>query len=168
MKAFVSVIALFFCTNIFASQIIHNILPGKLHTGGTLKITIIEERQTDFDIEIDYEIKPKLFVPISRDQAKGSFQATLPIEFLDERGYEDLATDGPMINQGATIEHLGLEDITGFINSHHVKLTPESKKWLLEAWYHPSVESTGWIQLAIELQNIPLVGKYKVYSKLSN
>lgn len=168
MRSLFILITILFCSNTFASQIIHNVLPGRFHTGGTIKIKIIEERQENFDIEINYEIKPKRFVPISTEHSKGTFTATLPIDFLDERGYENLANGGPIINQGATIEHMGFEDLGNFNQAHHVKLTPESRKWLLEAWFHSEVESTGWAQLAIELQNVPLVGKYKIYSELNN
>ncbi len=168
MKAIVYALTFLFSFQLVASEITHKIMPGDLHSGGTLKIKIIAERQTDFDAQISYKIIPRLFVPISRSQREGTFTATLPIEYLDERGYEELAEGGPAINQGATIMHLGQENIGRYNRAHHVKLIPESKKWLLEAWFHPSVDSTGWVQLAIELQNVPLVGKYKVYSKLSN
>lgn len=168
MKAIVFALSLFISSQLLASVITHKILPGDLHSGGTLTIKITEERQDDFDAQVSYKIIPRMFVPISRSQREGTFTATLPIEYLDERGYEDLAVSGPTINQGATIQHLGLESVGRYNQSHHVKLTPQSRKWLLEAWYHPSVKATGWVQLAIELQNVPLVGKYKVYSKLSN
>lgn len=168
IKAIIFILHLLVLPQAFASEITHKILAGDLHSGGTLKIKIIEERQSDFDAEISYKIIPRLFVPISRSQREGIFIATLPIEYLDERGYEDLAQSGPTVNQGATLEHLGRVNIIGYDEAHHVRLTPSSKKWLLEAWYHPSVIATGWAQLMIELQNVPLVGKYKVYSKLSN
>ncbi len=168
MKAVVFSIIIFIASSIQASEITHKILPGDLHSGGTLKIKIIQERQSDFDAQITYKIIPRLFVPISRSQREGTFTATLPIEYLDERGYEDLASGGPTINQGARLEHLGIETVGRFTNAHHVKLTPKSKKWLLEAWFHQNIKSTGWAKLAIELQNVPLVGKYKVYSQLNN
>lgn len=165
MKALMAVAFLVISLQANASDIKHKILPGSLHTGGEITIKIITERQADFDAEISYTIKPKPFVPLAREYRSGTFVATLPIAYLDERGYQELATDGTTITQGAKLQHLGLETVNEYIDSHHVRLTPESSKWELDAWYHPSVDSTGWAKLALELQ-VPIIGKYKVYSEI--
>lgn len=165
MKVFMTLAMLGLSSFGFAEQIKHKILPGNLHTGGELTITVLNERQTDFDAQVDYKITPRALVPVPRDYRSGSFQATLPIEFLDERGYEDLAAGGPTIFQGATLTYMGLEDVDSYTDSYHVMLKPEESKWTLEAWYHPTVLSTGWVKMALELQ-VPLVGRYKVFSRL--
>lgn len=153
-----------FSGQVLAETIIHNIIPGSLHRGGTITIKVIEERQEDFDAEVSYTIIPKPLVPIPAKYRKGSFLATLPIEYLDERGYEDLRGQIHVQN-GAKLEHLGRKNIQGFAQTHHVRLIPSSNKWKLEAWYHPSVKSTGWAQLMMEFEN-SWVGTYQVYSKL--
>jgi len=149
----------------FAESIVHTIEAGRLHQGGTLTITIISERQTDFDAEIQYKVIPKPLVPMPANYRQGSFIATFPIEFLDERGYEDLQTSAQTHN-GAKLLHLGKKDLPGFRDSHHVKLIPESNKWTLEAWYHPSVRSTGWAKLKLEFKNT-FLGAYQVFSNLN-
>tara|TARA_R110000868_G_scaffold61524_3_gene186961 strand:+ start:12959 stop:13462 length:504 start_codon:yes stop_codon:yes gene_type:complete len=165
MKSLISLvlISLSFCAS--AELIHHKMRPGRLHSSGELTIQIIEQRQNDFDAEIKYTIKPKPLVPVPSEYRQGTFIATMPIEYLSELGYQQLSDSGPTINQGATLEHLGLEDIGPYTDSHHVKLVPESSKWELEAWYHPEVSSTGWTQLALEMQ-VPIFGRYKVYSDL--
>ena len=165
MKVLTAFIAMMVATQVFSSEISHEMEPGNLHSSGTLQIKIIEERQDDFDAQIYYEIKPRPLVPIPQKYRKGTFIATLPIEYLDERGYEDLAQSGSVTHQGAKLQYVAQADIDVFSQSHHVRLIPESGKWELEAWYHPSVDATGWVKLALELQ-VPLVGRYKVFSNL--
>ncbi|MBH47387.1 MAG: hypothetical protein CME71_04385 [Halobacteriovorax sp.] len=165
MKSLISLVLVLFCLNASAELIHHKMRPGRLHSSGELTIEIKEQRQNDFDAEIKYTIKPKPLVPVPSEYRSGTFVATLPIEFLSELGYQALSDSGPTINQGATLEHLGLEDIGRYTDSHHVKLVPESSKWELEAWYHPEIRSTGWSQLALEMQ-VPIFGRYKVYSDL--
>lgn len=148
-----------------AQEIKHKILPGSLHTGGDITIVVLNERQNDFDARISYKITPRALVPVPREYQTGTFQETLPIEFLDERGYQTLASDGPTIHQGATLSFMALENVDDYHDAYHVMLQPRSSDWTLEAWYHPTVLSTGWVKLALELQ-VPLVGRYKIFSRL--
>lgn len=165
MKLFLlHVFALLFSTSIFAETIIHDILPGKFHKGGTVRITVTNQTQDSFDAVVKYQIIPRAFIPIPAEYKSGSFDATLPIEYLDERGYEDL--NGQVaVQNGATLKHLGRKNITGYSQTHHVRLVPRSSKWILEAWYHPSLPSTGWAQLMLEFEN-SFTGKYQVYTKI--
>lgn len=148
------------------AQIVHNIESGSLHSGGSLTLKILERRETEFDIEISYEIKPRLFVPVSREYRSGKMVTTLPIQYLDENGYLDLQREGSFAQQEASISYVSQEDFGEYYDSHHVRILPDNSKWKLDIWYHPSVAAPSWPRLSLELSNIPLIGRYTVYSSL--
>ncbi len=150
------------------AQLTHQIESGSLHSGGTLKIKILEQRQDDFDIEISYSINPRMFVPLGQAYRNGKMVTTLPIEYLDENGYLDLRHQGSLEHSDADIVYVGQEDFQDYVDSHRVRILPDSNKWKLDIWYHPSVELPSWPRLSLELSNVPLVGRYTVYSRLRN
>lgn len=150
------------------AQLVHTIESGSLHSGGSLEIKILEQRQDDFDIEISYKINPRMLVPLAEEYRSGQMVTTLPIEYLDENGYLDLQQSGTYQHNAADILYVGQENLNSLLDSHRVQIAPHNGKWKLDIWYHPSVELPSWPRLRLELTNVPLIGRYTVNSRLRN
>jgi len=166
MKSLLLTVLLLMSQMSFSKAIVHSISRGKLHKGGTITISIQNKTEDSFFALLKYDLKVKALVPIPKKFLKGDLLQPLPISFESEYGYLQLEEAGKMDVTKAKLVHMGRVDMKSYPNAHKVKIIPTNNQWVGVIYYHPSVDSIGWLRAEITLIDIPIVGDYPVLSTL--
>ncbi|PIK15214.1 hypothetical protein [Halobacteriovorax sp. JY17] len=179
MKTFLALIlSLFMTTSVLAvtESLHHRVLDGKYHKDGNLEIKKFEAFNNDFQVNIDYKLKPKGIIGrILKKYMEGSYILSFPVGMIVEQGYYDLQSGGPIDianeDKVATMKYIKQVDIDGYQGAHKVEIRSKSTmdddypegKWHMFLYYHPGVHSMGIFRTEIYYH-----GKYsyEVISKL--
>ena len=142
----------------------YEIVPGKLHKGGSLVATPDSEAVPGTTtISIEYEIIRKNLVPIPNSYLRGTYEQSLPSEFLEEAGYLELETLGALEVDGATLVHQGRIPLRNLSDAHSIQIIPDNGKSEIFLLYHPSLPGLGWDQIKLVLHtNLPILGDYLI------
>lgn len=145
------------------------ITPGKFHLGGKAAARIVSTNQ-DKDIMqvlLSYEIVKRPLVPAPEEYLKGSERQDLPLEFIDERGYLNLESKGPLKLPDATVYHLGRVKAGTRTNAHRVKIVASNGKSETEITYHPHIPELGWASVKLTIFTpLPLFRSYTMEAVL--
>jgi hypothetical protein len=144
----------------------HTILSGSLHSSGTLSIGVADKGNGQVLATIRYNVKPRMFVPVSASLMSGSVEQLLPANFVIEDGYLDMEKRGSIRHDGAVITHLGRANFRSYYDCHKVRISPRSGKWEAVVLYHPDVKGVGWVKIDMVMKKISLIGSYAVSSEL--
>lgn len=129
----------------------HEVEPSRIFKSGIVKINTLPTEKTDVEIVIDYNLKPKWYVPIG-DQV-GTFKTLFPSELLTEKGYQELKDKGFIYHYESKISYLGKATVKGFKNCHKILIERYDKTWRATVYYHPSVHSLGWVKMILYYKN---------------
>jgi hypothetical protein len=146
------------------ASIFHDVSSTRLIKSGFYEIKTSEVSPEEVQVNIHYHLKAQWYAPI-KDQ-EGDLIQILPMEYTREEGYLNLEQNGPQQFKNVMLYHLGRMDIPDFPGSHHIRVVRLDNKWEAEAWYHPSIASTGWSQMILTLKDIPVLGDYALKSQL--
>jgi len=149
-----------------AMTIHHDVVKGKYHKSGHIKISKLNLNPREFIVSLRYKIKPKLFVPFPKKHQTGGIDQVLPIEFATPEGYRLLERDGKLTNDKATLVFEGRESFGKYKDTYKVKVLPVSGKWWAYIWYHSDVNATGWLKISLTIKKIKFIGAYTVTSNL--
>ena len=137
---------------VFASEVAHyNIQKGRLHTGGSASVEILENAPEHFLAKLKYQIHKKIIVPIPDNQLEGEIIIEFPSEFKDERGYMELESKGTIVLNDVVLTFVQRLKWPGHSDAYQFLILPTNGKTKILAVYHPSIPSAGWIKLAITL-----------------
>ena len=154
--------------NVFASEpSTFDILPGKLHKGGSLIAEAIPTQAKEtINIKMDYEIIKRGYVPVPSHYLKGVHYQPLDSKFLDESGYLELETLGSMDIGEAKILHLGRIQYNEHSDAHYIHILPHNGKSELFLVYHPTIQGLGWDNLRLILHtDAPILRDYLIEGK---
>jgi hypothetical protein len=167
MKALALLVLLSSTLHASIETLSYKILPGKLHTGGTLDASVLstDEAKDIMEVLLKYDIIKKPFVPAPADLLKSSMTLELPLEFLDERGYLNLEMTKLRDMEKATLHYVGRVDIGKFKNAHHVRILNKKGKFECDVYYHPSMPELGWPEMRLIL-NVSILSNYEVKAEL--
>jgi hypothetical protein len=144
------------------------VLQGRLHNGGNVS-SDVKNHPTQSDaivVGIQYEIIAKPFVPVPREHLKGTYEQSLPEQFMYEEIYLHLEKVGSLKIEEATAHHLGRVTIGRYIDAHKIKISPDNNKSEIIAIYHPEVIEMGWFKIFLTIKNIPILGDYMLEAHL--
>ena len=161
--------ALLFAAGVMANE--HSkfeILPGKLHKGGSLVAKAESINENYVLINLNYEIFKKGLVPVPSEYLKGVYKQKLPAIFLDERGYLELEQLKSMKIEESTVYYKGRTKYRDFQDAHLIQILPDNKKSEIFLVYHPQAPGLGWDNIKVILhtgilllENYMLEGKSK-------
>jgi len=146
-----------------------NILPGKLHTGGTFFATIksISDAKQTMTINLKYDIDKKRLVPVPKEYLKGEISQAIPLEYIDERGYLNLEVAKTKDFADAKAVYLGRVDVGEYRNSHHVNVIAKNGKSETELYFHPQAPGIGWVKVRMTVYPpLPILKNYTVVALL--
>jgi hypothetical protein len=160
-------IALFFAVGVMANE--HSdfeILPGKLHKGGSLLAKAQTMNEDYVHIHLNYEIFKKGLVPVPSEYLKGIYKQKLPAIFLDERGYLELEQLKSMKIEEATVYYKGRTKYRDLHDAHLIQILPDNKKSEIFLVYHPQAPGLGWDNIKVILHTgVPLLENYMLEGK---
>jgi hypothetical protein len=145
----VAILTLISINLLAADSITHDVEKSALARSGSFMVMTVDEiGPEEFTLIIGYDIKTT--IPFVGHQ-DGEFDIKMPIDFISEEGYINLENDGEMKYDNAIITPLGREDINGYDNCYKIRIdntkSPRKEdRWSIDAYYHPSVASTGWVR----------------------
>ncbi len=134
---------------IFANTIVkYNVDPGVLHTGGS---AIVENLKHDskFLVNIKYQLKKKIYVPIEDEKLKGETDYELPMEYQTERGYQELEALKKIEIDDAFLYFTKRADYKNLKNAYFFQVHPKNGKSKVHVVYHPNLPGVGWAQIDI-------------------
>jgi hypothetical protein len=145
--------------------ITHDVQKDRLVRQGVVRITTKNILSETFTMEINYKIKAKfLFFERNLD---GTTSIELPVKYLNPYGYQELEEAGSLIEDEATLVHLGKKNLPGHYDCHKVRITPKKdNKWVGVFTYCQDIPSIGFARTQILMRGIPVVGSHTVYTKL--
>lgn len=147
----------------------YQIEKGKLHTGGSARVEVLESSAEKFVAKLNYQIQKKILVPIPEDQLKGETVFEFPPEFRDERGYLELETKGTMEMEKAKIQFLKRVNWKGHKNAYQILILPSNGRSKVEVIYHPSIKAAGWGKILVTFINsVPIFNGYQVDIEIVN
>lgn len=141
------------------------ILRGTLHTGGSLSVETgaVINSGKDINLMFKYKINKKGLVPVPSEYLQGDYKQVMPVLFLDERGYIELARVKKMKVPEATLIYLGKTNLGANKNAYKVKIAADNKKSEIEIIYHPHLDGMGWGHLKLTIfTGVPLLGNYVI------
>ncbi|MCM2348842.1 MAG: hypothetical protein NDI69_02405 [Bacteriovoracaceae bacterium] len=167
MKNFIILFTILFMNMaIAAPKAQYEILPGKLHKGGSA-FTDVLPNQTSFTVRMGYAIDKKSLAPVPSDLLKGEVIVDLPLQFKDERGYLELETLGTMKLTDGVIKFVKRTTLGNRKDAFEVLVLPKNGKSKIEIIYHPELPSVGWGQAKVTfISGLPLLNGYEVVMKL--
>lgn len=146
----------------------YHILKGKLHSGGTAKVEVLEESAQVFSVKMDYEIFKKILVPIPDHVLKGDTIVDLPPQFSSEVGYLELEAKGTMQIERATLKFLGRTKWQNYKDAYKILILPNNGKSSIEVTYHPSIKAAGWGRIMITFINpLPILNGYQAHIEIN-
>lgn len=146
----------------------YHILKGKLHSGGSAKVEILQESAQVFSVKMDYEIYKKILVPIPDHALKGDTVVDLPPQFATEVGYLELETKGTMQIERGTLKFLGRTKWKERADAYKILITPNNGKSKIEVTYHPSIKAAGWGRILITFINpLPVLNGYQAQIEIN-
>ena len=167
MKALALLILLSSTLHASIETLSYTILPGKLHTDGTLEASVsrIDDANDIMEVLLKYDIIKKTYVPAPGDLLKSSMTLELPLEFADERGYLNLEVTKSRDMKKATLHHAGRVDIGKYKNAHHLRILNKKGKFECDLYYHPSMPELGWPEMRLIL-NVSILKDYELKAVL--
>ncbi len=147
----------------------YHIEKGKLHSGGSAQVEVLENSPEKFIAKLSYHIQKKILVPIPEDQLKGETVFEFPPEFRDERGYLELETKGVIELEKAKLQFVKRVNWRGLKDAYQVLILPKNGRSKIEAIYHPSIKAAGWGRVLVTFINsIPIFNGYQVVIEIDN
>lgn len=167
MKAFALLILLSTTLHASIDTLSYKILPGKLHSGGTLDASVLntDESNNVMEVLIKYEIIKRSFVPVPSDFLKKTMVIELPLEFLDERGYLNLEMKKSIDMGEETLLHAGRVDMGEFKDAHHIRISSKKGTFICDIYYHPSIPELGLFKMSLIL-NVSILSNYEVKAEI--
>ena len=136
----------------------------KIIKNGHLNISTRPVNTETVYANIHYKLKTKWYVPIP-DQ-EGDLGQELPVEFTNETGYQRLERESRIVYKDVYLDYLGRANVNNYSNCYKIKVTKTDNTWWAVAYYHPSIQSTGWARLELTYNNIPALGTYTIRANL--
>lgn len=169
MKAISTLLMTIFVTFTHAAESAgYHILKGKLHSGGTARVEIVQESAQVFSVKMEYEIYKKILVPIPDHVLKGDTIVDLPPQFATEAGYLELETKGVMEIDRATLKFVGRTKWKEHTDAYKILITPQNGKSKIEVTYHPSIKAAGWARILITFINpLPVLNGYQAQIEIN-
>jgi hypothetical protein len=160
--------SLFFFSSSFSSETAeYDVLPGKLHSGGHIKVEILQQ-EPSFVVKMNFIIYKRRWVPVPSHVLSGQNIMELPAEFRDERGYLELEQTGTMSLPKADLKYLGRVSFRNYENGHKVLIIPHNGKSKTEVIYHPELPGVGWGRVrTIFISSIPLLNGYQAIAEVN-
>lgn len=149
IKIYSQFFLLIFSFNLYASSIAkYSVEPGALHTGGS---AIVENLKNDskFVVNIKYQLKKKVYVPVDDEKLKGETDYELPIEFKTERGYQELEALKTIEVEEAILKFVKRADFGKLKQAYYFQVLPKNGKSKVDVIYHPTLPGVGWGQIDI-------------------
>lgn len=141
----------------------YQIEKGKLHTGGTARVEVLESSAEKFVAKLNYHIQKKILVPIPEEELKGETIFEFPAEFRDERGYLELETKGAIELEKAKIQFVKRVSWRGLKNAYQILILPRNGRSKVEVIYHPSIKAAGWGKILVTFINsVPIFNGYQI------
>lgn len=162
---FIALFPLVFATQLaLANQVAnYQIEKGKLHTGGSARVEVLESSALKFVAKLNYQIQKKILVPIPEDQLKGETIFEFPPEFRDERGYLELETKGALELEDARILFVKRVSWRGLKDAYQILILPRNGRSKVEVIYHPSIKAAGWGKILVTFINsVPIFNGYQI------
>lgn len=151
----------------YTDEVFYKIKPGKLHKGGTVNVSILDEKDS-FKVKMRYEISKKTWLPVPTHYLKGETVQELPLSFKDERGYLELEALGTISTPKAVITFLKRTDFGELKNAYEILVRPINGKFRTKIIYHPEIPSLGWGKVDISfIDSNPLFNGYEVVAEIN-
>ena len=132
-------------------MIVHAIEPQDLIVGGKVELLSLLDADSSFVVQMNY------YIDLGIIEFEGSTDEVLPGKFLTEAGYKELEQMRSFENEEARLEFLGRQDVDTFEECYKVHVVPHNGKWSGIVYYHPDVESVGWVRLEVEIMGYGIV-----------
>lgn len=147
----------------------YQIEKGKLHTGGTARVEVLESSAEKFVAKLNYHIQKKILVPIPEDQLQGETIFEFPPEFRDERGYLELETKGSIELEKARIQFVKKVSFRGLKDAYQILILPKNGRSKVEVVYHPSIRAAGWGKILVTFINsVPIFNGYQINIEIAD
>lgn len=144
------------------------VTPGLFHRKGKVIIEVIPDL-AKYRVQISFEVKKKLLVPVPDKLLKGKTIYEFPSEFKTEIGYQLLERRKNIIMPKALLKFVKRADYRGLKAAYYLEVLPFNQKSKIDIIYHPSLPATGWSRVKITLlSRIPLVNGYELQAQLKN
>lgn len=169
MNIILTLFALIFSTSVFSeatefATITHNVLKDKVVKSGTVLIETNNIRTESFNVEIQYSVKTRWYIPSATFD--GELNQQLPSEFASEIGYLNLESEGERILDDARLIFKGRASWREFYDCYLVEVIPNHGEWQALIYYHPDVASTGWVKSDITIFEIPVIGTHTLKTEI--
>lgn len=149
MKFVIIFISVFFSHTLLGSSIAkYSVEPGALHTGGSAVVENLSH-PSKFIVNLKYQLKKKIYVPIDDEKLKGEIDYELPIEFKNERGYQELEVLKHIELDEAILNFEKKADFGKLKNAYYFQVLPKNGKSKVDVIYHPSLPGVGWGKIDI-------------------
>jgi hypothetical protein len=169
MKTLLTLICFFLMTAAFGAEKDHfEILPGRLHKGGTMDVRVlsIDPVAKTMVVFFEYKILKRQLAPIPSEFLKGDLTQELPLKYEDERGYLELEIKKSELVSNAILKHLGRVQFDGSQDAHKVSIEPNNGKSVIQLIYHRSLPGLGWNSIKLMLRtSLPGLKEYQVEAK---
>lgn len=144
----------------------YQVLPGKLHKKGEVRITVLPDTQK-YMVEMVYKVKAKDLVPIPSKLLSGQTSMEFPLEFKTEAGYQELERVKTMEIPKAIIKFVKRADFGTLKNAYFLEVYPTNKKSKIHIIYHPSLPEVAWQEVKITfLSDIPVLNGYELFAEM--
>jgi hypothetical protein len=146
----------------------YNVIPGKFHKQGNVAVKVLPNKAS-YDVEMDFEVKKRLLVPVPEKLLKGSKVYQFPIKFKSKQGYVDLEKSKTIVTPKAVLNFVKRGNFGRLKDAYFIQVLPTNKKSKIDIIYHPSLASVGWARIKITfLSNIPLLHNYELEAEVDN
>lgn len=147
----------------------YTIEKGKLHTGGTARVEVLDSSEDKYITKLNYHIQKKILVPLPEDQLKGESIFEFPPQFRDERGYLELETKGSIELEKVKLQFVKRVNWRGLKNAYQALIIPKNGKSKIEIIYHPSIKAAGWGRVLVTfVSSVPILNGYQIMIELEN
>lgn len=145
----------------------YKIRPGKLHKGGNVLVSVLEDAD-NFKVKMRYEISKKTWLPVPANFLKGETIQDLPLPFKDERGYLELEQKGTITTSKVKITFIRRVHFKELQDAYEILVNPINGKFKTKIIYHPQLPSIGWANVEISfIDNNPLFNGYEVIADIN-
>ena len=144
----------------------YQVLPGKLHKKGEVRITVLPDPET-YKVEMVYKVQAKNLVPIPSKLLNGQTSMEFPVAFKTEEGYKELERAGSMEIPKAIIKFVKRADFGDLKDAYFLEVFPTNKKSKIHIIYHPSLPEVAWQKVKITfLSDIPVLNGYELLAEM--